>query len=45
MPAVEPLRQRLDDTDDLIRSCATLTLWQMGEKGVPLIVEHAEKKV
>lgn len=43
-PAIEPLRQRLHDANDIVRSCATLTLWKLGEAGVPVIVEDAEKE-
>ncbi len=32
-PAVEPLTRRLSDANEIISSCATLTLWQMGETG------------
>jgi hypothetical protein len=42
-PAVEPLTRRLTDADDIIRSCATLTLWQMGETGLPAMLEHVRK--
>ena len=43
-PAIEPLRQRLHDADEIVRSCATLTLWKLGEAGVPVIVEDARKE-
>jgi HEAT repeat protein len=43
-PAVEPLTRRLDDADDIIRSCATLTLWQMGETGLPAMLDTIEKE-
>ncbi|MDD5142543.1 HEAT repeat domain-containing protein [Methanoregula sp.] len=43
-PAIEPLRQRLHDADEIVRSCATLTLWKLGEAGVPAIVEDARKE-
>jgi hypothetical protein len=43
-PAVEPLTQRLDDADEIIRSCATLTLWQMGETGLPSLVEKLRER-
>jgi HEAT repeat protein len=43
-PAIEPLRQRLHDADEIVRSCATLTLWKLGEAGVPVIVEDAKKE-
>ena len=43
-PAIEPLRQRLHDADEIVRSCATLTLWKLGEAGVPVIVEDAGKE-
>jgi len=39
-PAVGPLKQRIDDADEILRSCAILTLWKMGEDGVPTIVEN-----
>ena len=43
-PAVEPLTRRLDDADEIIRSCATLTLWQMGETGLPSMVDKLKEK-
>jgi hypothetical protein len=43
-PAVEPLTRRLDDADKIIRSCATLTLWQMGETGLPSMVNKLKEK-
>jgi hypothetical protein len=43
-PAVEPLTRRLDDADDIIRSCATLTLWQMGETGLPAMVNKMQEE-
>ena len=43
-PAIEPLRQRLHDANEIVRSCATLTLWKLGEAGVPIIVEDAGKE-
>ena len=43
-PAIEPLRQRLHDANEIVRSCATLTLWKLGEAGVPVIVEDAGKE-
>jgi HEAT repeat protein len=45
-PAVAPLTRRLSDADDILRSCATLTLWQMGETGLPSMIEkiHDDKK-
>ena len=39
-PAVDPLTRRLSDTNEILRSCATLTLWQMGETGLPSMVEQ-----
>jgi hypothetical protein len=43
---VAPLTRRLSDADDILRSCATLTLWQMGETGLPSMIEkiHDDKK-
>jgi HEAT repeat protein len=43
-PAVEPLTRRLGDGNEIIRSCATLTLWQMGETGLPAMVEKMQKE-
>ena len=45
-PAVGPLTRRLSDANDILRSCATLTLWQMGETGLPSMIEklHDDKK-
>jgi hypothetical protein len=42
-PAVEPLARRLGDNNEVIRSCAALTLWQMGETGLPAMVETVQK--
>jgi hypothetical protein len=43
-PAVGPLTQRLDDADEIIRSCAMLTLWQMGETGFPSMVDTLKEE-
>ena len=43
-PAVEPLTRRLEDADEIIRSCATLTLWQMGETGLPVMVDKFQEE-
>jgi HEAT repeat protein len=43
-PAVEPLIRRLDSADDIVRSCATLTLWQMGETGLPAMVDKMQEE-
>ncbi len=41
-PAVEPLTRRLDDADAILSTCASLTLWQMGETGIPAMVEKIQ---
>jgi HEAT repeat protein len=41
-PAVEPLSQRLGDKNEVIRQCTTLTLWQMGETGLPAIMNNVQ---
>jgi hypothetical protein len=41
-PAVEHLTRRLDDPDATVRQCVTLTLWQMGETGIPEMVEKVQ---
>jgi len=45
-PAVAPLTRHLSDADEILRSCATLTLWQMGETGLAPMLEkiHDDKK-
>jgi len=43
-PAVEPLIRRLGDDNEVIRSCATLTLWQMGETGLPPMVKNVQEE-
>jgi len=43
-PAVEPLSRRLGDKNDVIQQCAMLTLWQMGETGLPAMVKNVQDK-
>jgi hypothetical protein len=43
-PAVEPLTRRLSDVNEVIQQCATLTLWQMGEAGLPAMVEKMREE-
>jgi HEAT repeat protein len=42
-PAVGPLTCRLDDPDETISACAALTLWQMGETGLPSIIKNVQE--
>jgi HEAT repeat protein len=42
-PAVEPLTRRLGDGNETIQQCAALTLWQMGETGLPSMVEKMQE--
>jgi HEAT repeat protein len=43
-PAVEPLTARLGDNNEIIKQCAALTLWQMGETGLPAMVEKMQEE-
>ena len=43
-PAVDPLTRRLSDANEILRSCATLTLWQMGEAGLPSMIEQIREE-
>lgn len=42
-PAVKPLTCRLGDRNAVIQQCAALTLWQMGETGLPALVEKIQE--
>jgi hypothetical protein len=41
---VEPLTRHLENENEIIKSCAALTLWQMGEKGIGAIVENVQRE-
>jgi hypothetical protein len=41
-PAVAALTSRLNDPDETLQQCVTLTLWQMGETGIPEMVKKVE---
>jgi HEAT repeat protein len=43
-PAVGPLTRRLGDKNEVLKQCAALTLWQMGETGLPSMVEKMQEE-
>jgi HEAT repeat protein len=40
-PAIEPLTRCLESGCEITRTCAALTLWQMGEEGIGVMVGKA----
>jgi hypothetical protein len=41
-PAIGPLTQRLESSNEILKSCAALTLWQMGEEGIGVMIKNVD---
>jgi hypothetical protein len=42
-PAIPAIRALLDSPDPIMKECATLTLWQMGQAGIDSLISTVEK--
>ena len=43
-PGIGPLTLRLESSNDIIKTCAALTLWQMGEEGIGVMVKNTNQE-
>jgi hypothetical protein len=41
-PSIGPLTHAMEHGDDLLKRCAALALWKMGEQGITALVQNVK---